>query len=209
MPKKKRGDEKIYRYGKVYKYDNKGNFISEFDSYQACWQLEKITPGHLWDILNDGKTKRIKGHIYTYDFYLKFPVNEKLLDGRKKSKQKIKIYQYDLNGKFIKEWESITDAAKALNLNRCHISSVSKLNFKRQAGGFLWSRILINNIQKFEKKSHRTKKIKQFSLNGKLIKIYESLTEAEKYTGINKFTISHCARGKQKTSGGFIWKYDK
>jgi hypothetical protein len=50
-------------------------------------------------------------------------------------------------------------------------------------------------------------KIKQYSISGKLIKIYKSITEAAKKTKIHGVNISYCAKGKRNTAGGFIWKY--
>ena len=35
---------------------------------------------------------------------------------------------------------------------------------------------------------------------------YRSLKEAAEATGINYSSLAYCARGKYKTSGGFIWK---
>ena len=207
MPKRRRGDEKVYRYGKIFKYDKQGNFVKEFDSYNSCWELDNISAGHLWDILNGGKTKRIKGHIYSYDYYLKFPIKEKLIDGRKKGVGAIKIYQYDLDGNFIKEWTSAAEAHRTLKLNRALINSSSKSNFKRTAGGFLWSRELIENVDKFKKESHRNKSVSQYDLDNKLIYTFKSAADAHKITGVKRTKISHCANGRQKTAGGFIWKF--
>lgn len=39
------------------------------------------------------------------------------------------------------------------------------------------------------------------------IKEYQSIAIASKETGINKCNISACIKGRQKTAGGFIWKY--
>ena len=36
---------------------------------------------------------------------------------------------------------------------------------------------------------------------------YTSLKMAEKETGINKMCISNVCRGKQKTAGGYHWKF--
>ena len=36
---------------------------------------------------------------------------------------------------------------------------------------------------------------------------YESLSEAERQTGILGETISRCCRGKQKTAGGYHWRF--
>jgi len=37
--------------------------------------------------------------------------------------------------------------------------------------------------------------------------IYISLKDAEIETGINRACISYCCKGKQKTAGGYHWKY--
>ena len=50
-----------------------------------------------------------------------------------------------------------------------------------------------------------TRKIGQYSLEGELIKEYISIVEAIKETNIN--SIKKVLYNKQKTSGGFIWKY--
>ena len=54
----------------------------------------------------------------------------------------------------------------------------------------------------------KTKKVAQYDLNGNLIKVYESLRQAEKETNTPKSSgIAHCCRGKQKTYINFKWKY--
>jgi hypothetical protein len=52
---------------------------------------------------------------------------------------KIKVNQYSLNNEFIKTWNSITEAAKAVGLKRpTGISAVCN-NKRNKAGGFKWS----------------------------------------------------------------------
>ena len=51
------------------------------------------------------------------------------------------------------------------------------------------------------------KPVLQFTLEGEFIKTYPSTMEVERQTGINNSSISACCNGKQKTAGGFIWKY--
>lgn len=50
------------------------------------------------------------------------------------------------------------------------------------------------------------KKIKQYDISGKLIKTYESMTQASKETGIPESNICCVANGKRKTAGHYIWK---
>jgi len=51
----------------------------------------------------------------------------------------------------------------------------------------------------------RSKKVLQFSLDGKLIAKYESASDAVRKTGIK--SLHAACRGALKTSGGYIWKY--
>jgi len=49
--------------------------------------------------------------------------------------------------------------------------------------------------------------ILQFSLDGVFLREWESSIGAGKTLKIHRNCISACLRGKQKTAGGFIWKY--
>lgn len=51
------------------------------------------------------------------------------------------------------------------------------------------------------------KKIVQCDLNGQIIKIWNSQTEAHKKTGIAQSHINRCCQKKEKSASGFIWKY--
>ncbi len=51
-----------------------------------------------------------------------------------------------------------------------------------------------------------SKPVRQFDLQGNLIKEYPSLTELHKLTGFNMGNVSSCCRGRNQTSYGFIWQ---
>lgn len=56
------------------------------------------------------------------------------------------------------------------------------------------------------------KKVAQHDLNGQLIKIYNSISQASNEINIDRMTISRCCDDKYvnyKTAKGFIWKYYK
>ncbi|MDO4759945.1 MAG: zinc-ribbon domain-containing protein [Candidatus Saccharibacteria bacterium] len=52
-----------------------------------------------------------------------------------------------------------------------------------------------------------SKKVYQYSLNGELINEFESLSDAQKSTGILKTSICNVCNGLTKTAGGYIWSY--
>lgn len=53
----------------------------------------------------------------------------------------------------------------------------------------------------------QSKTVLQYSLDGKLLAKYESVSEAMRKTGILK--ISNVCRGERKQAGGYIWRYEK
>ncbi len=56
-------------------------------------------------------------------------------------------------------------------------------------------------------RKHYTITLRQYDLQGTLLKEWESAVEAEKATGINQGNIRNCCRGKRPSAGGYIWKY--
>lgn len=70
-----------------------------------------------------------------------------LLRGRHKSTLK-KVYQYDLNGKFIKEFDCIKDAAKIISNNKLVASNISAccLGKRNHALNYTWRFTKHNNI---------------------------------------------------------------
>lgn len=116
------------------------------------------------------------------------------------------VVQYTLHGEYIRTFPSALQASKEVpKANHSYIIQVCK-GKRNSAGGFLWS--YEGNIPlKFIKKYYQ--RVQQFTLKGELIATYDSLTQAQKLTGIKVHNISQCCRGKSKTAGGFIWKYLK
>lgn len=49
-------------------------------------------------------------------------------------------------------------------------------------------------------------KIYQYSLDGKLIKIWKNSVDITKETGYDFSNIRKCCRGERKTANGFVWK---
>lgn len=149
------------------------------------------------------------------------------MKGKKQSKEvkqliskinSIPIIQFDLKGNYIKEWDSTRKAAKGLNVKPTNISSViSKKSLT--CGGYIFCKKkdyengtfdinnILNKITYNKEHHHLSVQICQFDLNNNLIKEWNSITEAATLLNMKKCTISAVLTGRQKTSGGFIWKY--
>jgi len=123
------------------------------------------------------------------------------------------ILQYNLQGAFIKEWNSLSIACKNYKLVIQSLSNCLRGKSKT-AGGFIWKYKTQSNFQKnlsiTELKRHKHSQIKailQFDLNGNFIKKWDSTTDASKYIHTSNKNLSDCALGRSKTSKGFIWRY--
>lgn len=51
------------------------------------------------------------------------------------------------------------------------------------------------------------KKVRQYDKDNNLIGEYDSMSEANRITGIKISSISYCCTGKRKTGGGYIWHF--
>ena len=144
---------------------------------------------------------------------------------RKINESKYKsILQFDLEGNFIKEWESGVELKKQYTPNqRISIQSCAR-GITNKCLGYIWiykkeftKEILNNKVNpnigyKISKalKGKKGKKVAQYSKNrGELLNIYNSIFEASKHTLISEGGISQCCNKKYKTSGGYIWKFIK
>ena len=52
-----------------------------------------------------------------------------------------------------------------------------------------------------------SEKVVQYTEKRKLIKIWNSMTDAANNLGINVSNISACCNGRRRKAGGFIWDY--
>lgn len=53
----------------------------------------------------------------------------------------------------------------------------------------------------------KSRPIAQYTLNGKLLKVWPSTIEVQRQAGFSQGNINQVANGNRKTAHGFIWKY--
>lgn len=75
------------------------------------------------------------------------------------------------------------------------------------------TRVFNNNYGKLDKNgrrkiaSQRMKRVAQYTLDGKLMAIYDGIRVAEEKTKIDNRNICACCKGKIKTASGYVWRY--
>ena len=120
----------------------------------------------------------------------------------------------------IKNFKPHRLVAEAFIPNPNNLSQVNHINGDKtdnRADNLEWCSGSENQLHSFRTGLHKSIKglqhrksfkVIQFDLQGKYIKTWENMREIERHLKINDTSIYRCCRGKQKTAGGYIWKYE-
>lgn len=117
------------------------------------------------------------------------------------------VYQYTLSGKFVKEYKSLTVAAKENNVNHSKIGACCRKGIKHSSMGFRWSYEYLGEQVAWElMRNHNFyQEVYCYDLEGNFLKRYATVTEAQNDTGINNSTICGCYKGKTSNTKGLRW----
>lgn len=169
-----------------------------------------------------GKCKTIKGYIIRYldevGGMMILPESERFRPKSHPDKNK-PVNKYDLAGKYIRTYISVTVAAQLTGISACSISNAAR-GTSKSAGGFQWrfdngdqaniERYVSPIEVRYANGNYTGRKIDQIDPNtGKTIKTYNSIREAAREIGGSRTSIRAVADhlpGK-KTSKGYRWEY--
>jgi len=88
--------------------------------------------------------------------------------------------------------------------NNC-VENLEWCNSKYNANYGNRNKKMIENLS--GKNNKKSKKIEQYDLQGNFIKDWIGIRDVARKTNIKHQNISACCVGKQKTAGGYIWRY--
>lgn len=184
---------------KMYQYDLNGNFIKEFKScYEASREL-----GIPAATLQSAKNNQWSTSGFLYTNYK----TEKLdFNSYKISTQKRKVYQYNEDGTFEKEFESCSDAARSLGRESTAISRAIKAGYKIGDKYFLY--VHDGNYSVSKSNYVRDREVHQYSLNGDYIKSFNNKAEAIKELNLKHDRIGNSIK-TQNAFANFQWSYEK
>lgn len=119
------------------------------------------------------------------------------------------VIQFTVEGEYIKEWISASQASKELNLKSQNISACC-LNKQKSCGGYIWKFKHDKNMHlpdNYKILDRKIKSVNMYTLNNIFIKNFSSLNEASKYIKGCRKTIKKCCENKKENYYGYIWKY--
>lgn len=108
-----------------------------------------------------------------------------------------KINQFDLSGKFLKQWPSIIDAANFYSISDTAIHNANK--FKGSCKQFFWSTDQEINIKEYSNYIGQT--CYQYDENGKYTETYNSFVEAANFNNDVLQSIQRSVKGGYKSKG--------
>lgn len=172
----------------VYMYDSNGNFEKKFESETECFKYLEDDISHIQRAI--ALQTCVKGHY----------LSKVKVDKFKKNRLTGQVHQYSLDGNYVNSFNSIKEVEKVFQEPMKGINESIRLG--RQYKGFLWLRgEKLDKIKPCTKKIIR--KVAQYSLDGSLIKIYNSTRACrEDFPNVGKVL-----NGRQKSTKGFIFKY--
>ena len=200
----------------VLQFDYKGKFIKEYSSIaRAAW--EHKTCRQSIQKCAQGKKRAAGGFQWRYRNDPVFANG--IIDMEPLIHPELRelnpVLQFDLEGKFLKEYASHKTAANHLNIKPALIRECCKGNIKISAG-YQWRfkkdplfKKGICDIGPVEYDiSPVARAVLQFDLNGNFTREYQSTVEAVKFTGARHSNISKCVSyAGNLSAGGFQWRY--
>lgn len=127
----------------------------------------------------------------------------------------IPVCQYDMDGNFVREYKSASEAGRILNVDNGKISACAYMKIPTCAG-YRWlfssdkdNPELLNKVTcKMEKpRTGFSFPVIQYDEDMNFIAEFKSIKDASRAAGVDERMVAKVASGKKKSAYGYIWKY--
>jgi len=118
------------------------------------------------------------------------------------------VNQYELDGKFIKTWDSANHAKRELSIDAGGIYSCilgKSLTYK----DYQWKKYegVTSDIDEYKRGKSSKRKIQQLDMEYNFIKDFDSVMDIQRELGLNNANIIKVCQNKAKSCGGYKFKY--
>ena len=192
----------------VIKLNENGQEIARYKSVSEASVANGFDRHYFSKNVNEEGYATIKGERYCVEK----KENEYIPIGHKGPRPDLKgkcakvICQYSKEGGFIREFASIKEAAAFLGVPKATPEISNCCNGKlKTARGYIWRYKGDDAPKPFT--NELTKAIAQYSLNGELLAMFNSIREAAQAVDGSGTGIGNVLAGRSHSAYGFIWKY--
>lgn len=177
----------------VYVYSKDGNFIKVCNSETSAAEYCGVHISSLRQAL-------LFGCLIQNKYKVSFVLADNYSNANTIYLLKRKIYQYSEQGVFIKEYIQ-QDALQKFPKSNINKSIKTKT---KDFYGYYWALIQIPNFLNKENRSNSPKQVGKYTLDGNLVQMYKSATQAAKENGTSVWKVLN---GTNKTHKQHIYKY--
>ncbi|UCH92246.1 MAG: hypothetical protein JSV88_18375 [Candidatus Aminicenantes bacterium] len=199
----------------ILQFDKEGKFIRQYASIREASRAVRVSDRNISQCIKR-KGKSAGGYQWRSGSDPRFSRKVRDIDPLppRNSDKARTILQFHRNGKFIREYPSISGASRELKIDVATIVECARGKL-HTAGGYQWYyrdhpffNFGINNVVPIPKiKSPHRKTVLQFDLDGNFIKEYPSLWHATRAVGLKSSGLNSCLKGKTWSAGGYQWRY--
>lgn len=183
----------------VYQYSLSGEFI---DGYSSHIEAENKTGIGRMAIAAASRGERMSASGYIWSREKADKIEPHLFNTKS-----CKVYQYDLSGKYITEYENAHEAGKQFGYYASHRIIQCCNKERNKFKNYQWRYYYSEKIDPIESSNGESKIVYQYDLDGNYITKYTSCIEAAKIFNVSKTAIASCCRGVCKTVKNYIWSY--
>ncbi len=117
-------------------------------------------------------------------------------------KAEITLRELDDLEQIAARWLELGDYDDMPDVSR-HLSEEHRAKISQSMKG----RRIPEEVKQRMRENSRRMTVYQYTLDGKLVKIWKSTRQVMRQLGYNNTSISRCCNGKQRTCHGYIWRY--
>ena len=186
----------------VMQYDIYGNFIKEWNSLKDASKYY-----HTYMISNACRKKAPTAVGYQWKYKTD---NSKIVDISGNIRKRI-VYVYDIDGNFIGKFDSITNAAKQLNINvkrkGIDISSCYNDIHRNYSHGYRWCDKYYDHLPALYSTTCSKIVVQIDGDSNKIINIFPKIKSATEHTSESYTTITKSCNNGTKTKRNYYWKF--
>lgn len=181
------------------------SYMNPSTPYQAA--LKKYGPGKfirttLKCFDNSTDAYDLERFLVDKDFLRRKDTYNACLGGINAPTNTVPIYQFDLNGKLLKKWNSILEIAEFYNISSAAVNNA--IHYKGSCLRYFWSKNDSINVKEYTLNKQGTKCYRYDAITRTCIGCYNSILEASKDLGVSMSSIQKAVHSGYKVKDSYF-----